>query len=55
LAGTPRLWPDNRLIPKERNIFYAEGWPFEFTFDVDDRCIPPFRLPDTCSSERAFG
>jgi hypothetical protein len=28
------LWPENRLIPKARNVFYAESWPLEVIFET---------------------
>jgi hypothetical protein len=37
------LWAETRLIPKEKDTFYAEAWPFEFTFEEDTdgvvRCL----------------
>ncbi len=29
------LWPANRLIWKEANVFYAESWPVELIFEQD--------------------
>ena len=30
------LWPINRLIPKERNVFYIASYPFEMVFKEDE-------------------
>jgi hypothetical protein len=31
----PWLWPEDRLIPKEENVFYVASWPFELIFTED--------------------
>ena len=30
------LWPANRLLPREANIFHAESWPYEVVFEEID-------------------
>jgi hypothetical protein len=32
----PWLWPENRLIPKEHNVFYVASWPFALIFHEDE-------------------
>ena len=32
------LWPANRLIWKDTNVFYAESWPVELIFEQDALC-----------------
>jgi len=29
------LWPVNRLVPKEEDVFYIAGWPFTMDFERD--------------------
>lgn len=29
----PCLWPENRLLPRDLNTFYAESWPYLVTFE----------------------
>ena len=31
-----RLWPINRLLPKETDTFYLASWPFEMEFERDE-------------------
>jgi len=35
MHGYGWLWPTNRLIPKEENVFYLGSWPFEMVFKQD--------------------
>jgi thymidylate kinase len=35
IRGFPRLWPEDRLIPKADNVFYVASWPFTIIFQAD--------------------
>ena len=35
IRNFPWLWPEDRLIPKEDNVFYVASWPFELVFHED--------------------
>ena len=35
IRNFPWLWPEDRLILKEDNVFYAASWPFELVFHED--------------------
>lgn len=35
IRNFPRLWPEDRLIPKADNVFYVASWPFEIIFQAD--------------------
>lgn len=35
VRNCPCLWPENRLLPRDRNAFYAESWPYLVMFEED--------------------
>jgi deoxyadenosine/deoxycytidine kinase len=51
----PYLWPENRLIPRDLNVFYAESWPYMAIFEeTSSGRVSGMLLEDRGQSSQSF-
>lgn len=55
VRGCPCLWPENRLLPRNLNTFYAESWPYIVEFEESRTgCVAAMRITDGIEGAERF-